>query len=460
MPVRHRRSLIRAMSVAAAAICAFPAAAAPDRVALVIGNGAYTNVSPLANPSNDAADMAAALRRIGFDVVEGRDLDKRGMEAKIIEFSRKLDAANLALFFYAGHGLQVGGKNYLVPIDAKVERAADLSFETIDVSHVLAQMEADKRVNLVFLDACRDNPLARSLARSMGTRSTTVGQGLASIQSAIGTMIGYATQPDNVALDGSGRNSPFTTAMLKHLPTPGVDISVLMRRVRADVVQATNQKQVPWDHSSLMGDVVLVPIAASQTTAPSPQPPTPAPVPAERARQDMAARPDPAGETRPARPRSATENCANFNSPRGVDRYCASSILAPQLGNSYGVQHLFGGNGTTAWVEGKPGQGIGEWIVVEFDGQRLIKGIEIHNGYQKSSDIYYKNSRVRRLRVVFSQGESRTFTLQDQFGAQALSLDRPVKAYWAQFIIDDVYPGNKYTDTALSRLLLMSERAP
>jgi uncharacterized caspase-like protein len=119
-------------------------------------------------------------------------------------------------------------------------------------------MEAEQRVNLVFLDACRDNPLARSFARSLGTRSTTVGQGLAMIQSAIGTMIAYATQPDAVALDGDGRNSPFTSALLKHIATPGLDISSVMRRVRADVITTTSQRQVPWDHSSLIGDVVLV----------------------------------------------------------------------------------------------------------------------------------------------------------------------------------------------------------
>jgi uncharacterized caspase-like protein len=170
---RCRRGSVGALLVAATMTCAFSAQAAPDRVALVIGNGAYQHVPPLANPRNDAADIAAALRRIGFEVVDGRDLDKRATEMKIIEFGRKLETANLALFFYAGHGLQVGGKNYLVPVDAKVERAADLNFETIDLSQVLAQMEGDKRVNLIFLDACRDNPLARSLARSMGTRSVT-----------------------------------------------------------------------------------------------------------------------------------------------------------------------------------------------------------------------------------------------------------------------------------------------
>ena len=241
------------------------ARAASNRIALVLGNGAYQSAAQLPNPSNDAADVSQALRKIGFDVIEGRDLERRAMEKKIREFGRRLDKADVALFFYAGHGLQVGGKNYLVPIDAKLERAGDLSFETLDVGLVLGQMEADKRVNLVFLDACRDNPLSRSLARALGARSAAVGQGLASIQSAVGTMIAYATQPDNVALDGDGRNSPFTTALLKHIATPGLEISSVMKRVRADVVAATRDRQVPWDHSSLIGDVVLVPTADGAT---------------------------------------------------------------------------------------------------------------------------------------------------------------------------------------------------
>jgi hypothetical protein len=233
---------------------------AADRVALVIGNGAYQSATKLANPANDATDIAKALRDIGFDVVEGVDVDRRAMEIKVREFSRKLSDAKVALFFYAGHGMQVAGKNYLVPVDAKLEQAGDLALDTVDVHVVLQQMESQKRVNLVFLDACRDNPLARSLAKSFGSsRSGAVGQGLASIQSAIGTMIAFATQPDNVALDGSGRNSPFTTALLKHIRTPGLDISVMMRRVRTDVLAATGERQVPWDHSSLTDAVTLVP---------------------------------------------------------------------------------------------------------------------------------------------------------------------------------------------------------
>ncbi|MDC7987198.1 caspase domain-containing protein, partial [Rhodoplanes sp. TEM] len=225
--------------------------------ALVIGNGAYRHATPLPNPGNDARDVARSLRGLGFDVVEGVDLDKYGMEGRIREFGKKLDRADLALFFYAGHGLQVADKNYLVPVDAKLERPGDLALDTITVDDVLAQMESDRRVNLVFLDACRDNPLARSLAASLGTRSTAVGSGLAAIQSAVGTMIVYATQPKNVALDGEGRNSPFTTALLKHIGTPGLEIGAVMKRVRADVWSATRQRQLPWDHSSLIGDVVL-----------------------------------------------------------------------------------------------------------------------------------------------------------------------------------------------------------
>jgi uncharacterized caspase-like protein len=226
-------------------------------VALVIGNGGYRHAAKLANPTNDATDMVQALRGLGFEVVQGRDLDKRAMEDTIREFGRKLDGADVALFFYAGHGMQVNGKNYLIPTDAQLERAGDLSFETVEVGQVLGQMEADQRVNLVFLDACRDNPLTRSFARALGTRSGSATQGLASIQTAIGTMIAYATEPDAVALDGQGRNSPFTAALLKHLPTPGLEISAVMKRVRADVVEATRRKQLPWDHSSLIGDVVL-----------------------------------------------------------------------------------------------------------------------------------------------------------------------------------------------------------
>jgi formylglycine-generating enzyme required for sulfatase activity len=273
MGLRQRLIRIIAGAALAAAVCS--PACADTRVALVIGNGAYQNANKLANPANDAADVAQMLRNVGFDVIDGRDLDQRAMVEKIRDFGRKLERADVALFFYAGHGLQVAGRNYLVPVDAKLERPGDLNFETIDLAQVQAQMAAENRVNLIFLDACRDNPLARSLARSMGggTRAISVSQGLASVQSTVGTMIAYATQPDDVALDGQGRNSPFTTALLKHAATPGLEISTVMKRVRVDVIASTRGKQVPWDHSSLTGDVLLVaPAAGSAPAAAAPGP--------------------------------------------------------------------------------------------------------------------------------------------------------------------------------------------
>ena len=220
-------------------------AQAERRVALVIGNSGYEHAPKLANPLNDAQGMSEKLEQLGFDVTTGTDLTLNGMRQTIREFVGKLDNVDLALFFYAGHGLQVKGENYLVPIDAKLGSYLDLEFEAVPANLVLNAMEHNTKVNLVFLDACRDNPLAESLARSMGTRSGSVGRGLAKIGSGVGTLISFATQPGNVALDGSGKNSPFTTALLEHLGTPGQDITRDLIMVRRDVLAATNGKQVP-----------------------------------------------------------------------------------------------------------------------------------------------------------------------------------------------------------------------
>ena len=231
-------------------------AAAEKRVALVIGNSAYVNSSPLANPANDAAEIAKALTEAGFQVIAGLDLDKRGFDGKVRDFARTLSGADVALFYYAGHALQVSGRNYLVPIDASMQGERDLDFEAVGVDFVLRQMEIERenKTNLVFLDACRDNPLARNLARSMGTRSASIGQGLAQVQTGVGTFIAYSTQPGNVALDGTGSNSPFTTALVKGVRETGRNLTSVMIDVRKDVLAATNGKQVPWDHSSLTGD--------------------------------------------------------------------------------------------------------------------------------------------------------------------------------------------------------------
>jgi uncharacterized caspase-like protein len=235
-----------------------PAAIAPlgPRVALVIGNGKYRTVPELPNPANDARDVAVALRALGFKVIEGYDLDSAAMRAKIGEFGAAMQGAATTLFFYAGHGIQAAGNNYLIPTDARLERPSALTTEAISVETILADMETEKRINLVFLDACRDNPMSRSLARAFGGagRSATVGEGLAQLNAGIGTLITFATSPNKIALDGTGRNSPFTAALLKHIHTPDLEVRTLLTRVRADVIRETNERQVPWDHSSLTGE--------------------------------------------------------------------------------------------------------------------------------------------------------------------------------------------------------------
>jgi hypothetical protein len=242
-------------------------AAAEKRVALVVGNSAYVHANALPNPANDAGDMAKALAGVGFDVILGLDLSKSAFDGKVRDFARALEKADVALFFYAGHGLQASGRNHLVPVDAKLQVERDLDFEAISLDFVLKQMELDRdgKTNIVFLDACRDNPLARNLARSMGTRSAAIGQGLAQVQTGVGTFIAYSTQPGNVALDGEGRNSPFTAALSKSLMLPDRNLTAVMIEVRKDVLAATGGKQVPWDHSALTGDFYFQQAAAPGT---------------------------------------------------------------------------------------------------------------------------------------------------------------------------------------------------
>jgi len=245
-----------------------PTADAANRVALVIGNSSYASVSNLPNPRNDAEDIAVALRDLGFDVVDGRDLDRRGMADVVRRFLRILPGSEVALFFYAGHGVQVGGDNYMLPTDVRVETLSDVKFDAVDVNTVMEEMGAEKRTSLIFLDACRDNPFVNSLV--LGNRSIS-SRGLARQESGVGSLIAFATQPNNVALDGNGRNSPFTQALLKHIKTPGLEIRTMLSRVRSDVIEITGGKQVPWENSSLTGEVVLVPAAA---TAVEPKPET------------------------------------------------------------------------------------------------------------------------------------------------------------------------------------------
>jgi hypothetical protein len=229
---------------------------AEKRVALVVGNTHYAHSPVLSNPVNDASDIAEVLKSLGFEVLLGLDLDKRSFDLKVRDFARALNDADTGLFFYAGHGLQLSLQNYLIPVDAAVEGEPDLDFEGVRLDLVLKHMELNRegKTNIVFLDACRDNPFTENLARSMGTRGVNVGHGLAPVQTGVGTFIAYSTQPGNVAADGAGRNSPFAAALKRHIAEPGRDLTAIMIEVRKDVLEATRGRQVPWDHSALTQD--------------------------------------------------------------------------------------------------------------------------------------------------------------------------------------------------------------
>jgi tetratricopeptide (TPR) repeat protein len=223
------------------------------KVALVLGNGSYANVPKLPNPPADAHAVASGLRDIGFTVIEGTDLGRRDMEEKIVEFLRSVPNARIALLFYAGHGVQIDGRNYLVPIDAKSITRATLAFELVDVDRVLSGLDDESRANIIILDACRDDPLeTRTASRSANARG-----GLAAYSDvASGMLVAFATAPGKTAADGSGKNSPFTTALLKYMKTK-VEVNEMLRQVRVEVYTATNKQQLPWANSSLLGQVYL-----------------------------------------------------------------------------------------------------------------------------------------------------------------------------------------------------------
>jgi uncharacterized caspase-like protein len=229
-------------------------ARAERRVALVIGNAQYEHAATLRNPLNDANDIAALLKTLGFEVMVGTDLDQRAFARQIDQFGRMLDGADVGLFYYAGHGLQVNDKNYLVSTRAKLENEFLVPAEAVELDSIVRLMESRSRVNLVFLDACRNNPLADNLRQGLASasRSVSLGRGLARIEPAgRDTLIAFAAAPGQEAADGRDRNSPFTAALLQHMPKPGLEVSLMLKQVTAQVRRATNNAQRPQQLSDM-----------------------------------------------------------------------------------------------------------------------------------------------------------------------------------------------------------------
>jgi hypothetical protein len=271
------RYLIAALSAASLLISASTDAFADKRVAFVVGNGAYKNVPALPNPAVDARSMAKLLRNVGFEVVEGSNLSRDKMTEKLLDFGKKAEGADVALFYYAGHGIAVNGSNYLLPVDADLKSEMDVKLgAAINIDLTLEQTMGDAKVKLVFLDACRDNPFAAKIRSAKATRSANVGSGLAEMKSGEGTLLAFATGPGQTALDGeAGTNSPFTRALLANIAQPGVEIQQAMTKVRAQVNEETSKGQLPWGHTNLIGSVYLNPAKAAGQTIEAPNTPAP-----------------------------------------------------------------------------------------------------------------------------------------------------------------------------------------
>ena len=262
-------AFFRSFFLAVAVLAATGLSAYADkRVALVIGNSAYQNVNRLKNPANDAAAIVAMFKKAGFDSVDSKlDLNIVEMRRALRDFGNKTRDADVAVIYYAGHGIEVDATNYLIPVDATLETDTDVFDETFGLDRVLVAVEPAKQLRLVILDACRDNPFAKTMKRTIGSRA--IGRGLAKVEpSSPNTMIAFAAKAGSTASDGNSNNSPFATALVDHLSKPGLDLRKAFGFVRDDVLKATNNAQEPFVYGSLGGnDVALVPATPAPTVA-------------------------------------------------------------------------------------------------------------------------------------------------------------------------------------------------
>ncbi len=273
--------LVLVFSLRLIALVAFATAAtAGGRVALVIGNSAYQAVNPLPNPVNDAHDMAEAFKKLGFDVTLADNLTYEQMRQTLQHFGDKAHGADMAVIYYAGHGMEIDHRNYLIPVDARLQTDRAVAFETIPLDLMMATVDGARSLKIVLLDACRSNPFAARMKLTVASRS--IGRGLSQVEPDTGTLVGFSAKEGTVAGDGTGRNSPYTVALLSHIAIPGLEISLMFRQVRDAVLEATDNQQEPFTYGSLPGkSLYFVPPVSAETlkatrnqsdTAPTPGP--------------------------------------------------------------------------------------------------------------------------------------------------------------------------------------------
>jgi uncharacterized caspase-like protein len=266
------RIWLTSIAIAAATVLTSTSAHPSQKVALVIGNSAYQNVPRLPNPSNDAREVALSFERLGFTVTRVGDANYEAMRRALLAFGRDARGADMAVVFFAGHGIEVGGENWLIPVDAELKSDIDVDHEAIGLKGVMTTVESAAKLGLVILDACRNNPFGAKMAQSVRTRS--VMRGLAQVEPSGNVLVAFAAKDGTLAADGGGRNSPFTEALLKHIETPGLEINFLFRNVRDDVIRTTNRIQQPFVYGSLSKEAIYLnpptPGLVAPPVAPSP----------------------------------------------------------------------------------------------------------------------------------------------------------------------------------------------
>ena len=266
-----RRGFILGLGVVAAlaGLAVPPGLADGKRVALVIGNSTYRNVPTLPNPANDGADIAAALTRLGFAVTLVTNASFDQMRRGLIAFGRDAAGADMAAVFFAGHGMEISGENWLIPVDAELKKDTDAANEAVSLRSVILQVSNTTSLGLVVLDACRNNPFVAKMSRSLALRAV-IGGGLGRIEPIGNVLVAYAARDGTTALDGDGRNSPFTAALLHNIETPGVEVTFMLRNVRDDVMEVTRNEQQPFVYGSLSRKAIYLagqPSSADQMAA-------------------------------------------------------------------------------------------------------------------------------------------------------------------------------------------------
>jgi uncharacterized caspase-like protein len=428
-------------TLAFALLLLLPAGAgAEPRVALVIGNSAYREM-PLKNPVNDARAIAAELKTLGFEVIEIEDATFHDMERAVLKFGNKLKEGGVGLFYYAGHGMQVKGQNYLVPVDAQIEEETSVRFEALAVDTITDLMgDAANRLNMIVLDACRNNPFERKLRGG--------GKGLAAMDAARGTFVAYATAPGSTASDGDGENGLYTEELVRALKEPGLPVESVFKRVRIGVVERSKGAQTPWESSSLTGDFYFVPPsspAPAPRGAPSAASTGPAQTAAPRGGDEKRVQITSTAQLRslaPVRGKSAAADAAEFACP------VAGTVIETRLAEG-GTGHLFfeESSGFDCRFKNRSGEPFGRYAVVANTGspfqtqaaEEIAKlwPLKVGNAVEASFGNARRIHRVKmsvpsRERLTVPAGTFETFVIEveDRIEDKAPDAHHGIWRYW------------------------------